>query len=122
MIHFLLEINLFDFIRNISYNLMSNISKGMVNNMNILNENHSHTNYFPLKTLCIFHVREIGSINNFYAVMCALPLNILIQFLLLFLFVWYIIIIIIQICYIIQFFNNYSISSKNMFTKKYLIY
>ena len=121
MIHVLLEINSFNFIINISYNFMSIISKRLVNSVNISNEHHIYANYFPLKTLCFFQVRELGSINHSYAVMCALPLNILIQYLFLFLFMWYVIIIIIQICFIIRFFNHYSISSRNMFTKKCLI-
>lgn len=44
--------------------------------------------YFPLKSVCLFRIRELTNVNS-YAVVCSLPINLFIQYMFLFLFVWY---------------------------------
>jgi hypothetical protein len=123
-INFLLEITSFDFMTNMTHNLISNFfSKGFEINSH-RNSSYNHyidSTYFPIKSLCLFRIRELGSINNLYAVMCALPLNMFIKYLFFFLFSWYIIIIIIQVYCTIRFIKSYSHSSRYLFSKKYLL-
>lgn len=47
-----------------------------------------NSHYFPLKSICVFRIRELTSTNS-YAVVCSLPINLFIQFTFFVLFVWF---------------------------------
>lgn len=76
--------------------------------------------YFPLKSLCIFRIRELITINS-YAVMCSLPINLFIQYIFVFLSIWYIVIFVLNIHFIIQWIFEFKPSAEMAFVKKKLL-
>jgi hypothetical protein len=57
-----------------------------------------NSTYFPYKSICAVRIKELTSVHV-YAIMCNLPVNFFIQYILVFLLAWYIILVVFNIVY-----------------------
>lgn len=105
LINFLLGIDIYSFgYRKI--NSYVNFFRQQLNsnqNEDDLESSYYHINspYFPLKSVCVFRIRELASTNS-YAVVCSLPINLFIQFSFFILLIWYLVLVIFNIIYAIK--------------------
>ncbi|UJR28053.1 hypothetical protein I4U23_009309 [Adineta vaga] len=53
--------------------------------------------HFPIETMCDFMIRMLGQNNNWYTVQCILPFNLFTKRIFAFLFIWFIILLIINV-------------------------
>lgn len=107
LINFLLGIDIYSFgYRKI--NSYVNFFRQQLNYSNQENDDdlessyyHINSPYFPLKSVCVFRIRELASTNS-YAVVCSLPINLFIQFSFFILLIWYLVLVIFNIIYTIK--------------------
>jgi hypothetical protein len=103
------EIGLYPMIRYVSH-LKRQLDSQVKNSFFVSNvESHrqenniyfSNSEYFPLKSLCTFRVRELTTIHT-YAITCTLPINLFIQYVFFVLSIWYFFILLINLSYFVK--------------------
>ena len=76
--------------------------------------------YFPLKSMCIFRIRELTKTNS-YAVMCSLPINLFIQYMFVFFSIWYLIVLVINAFYLFKWIRIFNYQNEYNYIKKNLL-
>ncbi|RMZ92837.1 briggsae CBR-INX, partial [Brachionus plicatilis] len=76
--------------------------------------------YFPLKSMCIFRIRELTKTNS-YAVMCSLPINLFIQYMFVFFSIWYLALLVINFYYLFKWVRMFGNDSEYDYVKKNLL-
>ncbi|CAF1056497.1 unnamed protein product, partial [Brachionus calyciflorus] len=67
--------------------------------------------YFPLKSMCIFRIRELAKTNS-YAVMCSLPINLFIQYMFIFFSIWYILLLVLNVYHCINWLKMFTFKNQ----------
>lgn len=80
----------------------------------------ANSHYFPLKSMCIFKIREIMRTNS-YAVMCSLPINLFIQYIFVFLSIWYLVLLVLNIYFIFKWVMRFKNKTELNYVKKRVI-
>lgn len=75
--------------------------------------------YFPLKSMCIFRIRELTKTNS-YAVMCSLPINLFIQYMFIFFSIWYLTLLVINAYYLFKWIRMFNYQNEYNYIKKNL--
>lgn len=77
--------------------------------------------YFPLKSVCVFRIRELTSTNS-YAVVCTLPINLFIQFAFFVLSLWYLLLAAFNLVYMIKWWTLFKRSKQTEYIQNMLTY
>lgn len=78
-----------------------------------------NSTYFPYKSICALQVKDMSSIHV-YAIVCNLPVNYFIQFILAFLLLWYLLLLVANLASVIKWLVELRQSSRCLFVRGYL--
>lgn len=95
LIHLCLGIDIYSFISSQFYEYYETDRRGV------------ESAYFPLKSVCIFRIRELTTTNS-YAVVCSLPINLFIQFSFSILSVWFLILFAFNLTYLLKWWSLFE--------------
>jgi hypothetical protein len=102
------ELGLYPIIRYVSHfkgQLKNHVNTFLVSNLETKHQDKNiyfaNSEYFPLKSLCTFRVRELTTIHT-YAITCTLPINLFIQYIFFVLSIWYFFILTINLSYFMK--------------------
>ena len=79
-----------------------------------------NSNYFPYKSICILKVKELTTVHV-YAILCNLPVNFFIQYILGVLLVWYSISAVLNFYSILKWLYEFKSNCKYEYTMKYTV-